>query len=64
MTNYRHGFRNVQLESHMVRGKFVTNKDFAAQGWNAASAGVAFDDCPYYATSTAEKHWKAGFRTA
>ena len=53
-------FRNVQLESHMVRGKYVTNKDFFVQGWNAASAGVPIDECPYYASSTAEKHWKAG----
>jgi ribosome modulation factor len=47
-----------------ANGKPHTNKDYYVQGWNAANAGVAVDDCPYYATSTAEKHWKAGHRSA
>lgn len=44
----------------------VTNKQLFTQGWNAAVAGRGYtiDDCPYYATSTAEKHWKAGYRSA
>lgn len=41
-----------------------TNKQYHVQGWNAANEGIAIDDCPYYESSTAEKHWKAGHRTA
>jgi len=44
-------------------GKPHTNKDFFIQGWNAADNGIAETDCPYYATSTAEKHWLKGYRS-
>ena len=56
-------FRNEQLLTK-PNGKPVTNKDYNMQGWNAAVAGIHIDDCPYYPTSTAEKHWKAGHRGA
>jgi ribosome modulation factor len=48
---------------HPMPGK-RTNKEYHGQGWNAALKGHSIDECPYYATSTAEKHWKAGFRSA
>jgi ribosome modulation factor len=41
-----------------------TNKEYEMQGWNAALAGFAAADCPYFATSTAEKYWLRGFRSA
>lgn len=41
-----------------------TDSDYRKQGMGAALAGVSIDNCPYYASSTAEKHWKAGFRSA
>ncbi|MBZ9888107.1 hypothetical protein LB559_09160 [Mesorhizobium sp. BR1-1-3] len=44
-------------------GKPNTNKDYEVQGWNAASFGVKAEDCPYYATSTAEKYWLKGHRS-
>lgn len=47
-----------------ANGKKITNKDFYIQGWNAAGAGIKIEDCPYYASSTAEQHWKAGHRSA
>ena len=47
-----------------ANGKPNTNKDFVIQGWNAALAGFQITECPYYATSTAEKHWKIGHRSA
>lgn len=47
-----------------ANGKPATNKDYHVQGWNAALNGVGIDECPYYHSSTAEKHWKAGHRTA
>lgn len=56
-------FRNEQLP-RKANGKPHTNKDFYTQGWNAALAGVAIEDCPYYPSSIAEKHWKAGHRSA
>ena len=40
-----------------------TNKDYLTQGWNAAIAGFKITDCPYYATSTAEKYWLKGFKS-
>lgn len=46
-----------------ANGKPNTNKDYELQGWNAASAGVAESECPYYATSTAEKYWLKGHRS-
>lgn len=54
-------FINQQLPPK-ANGKPATNKDFHVQGWNAAIAGLKIGDCPYYPTSTAEKHWKIGFR--
>ena len=54
-------FRNEPLPSN---GKPNTNKDYELQGWNAAEAGIAYEDCPYYATSTAEKYWKKGHKSA
>lgn len=39
-----------------------TNKEYEVQGWNAKEAGYKESDCPYYASSTAEKYWKKGFR--
>lgn len=54
-------FLNVQLPPK-ANGKPATNKDYHVQGWNAALADIASEDCPYYATSIAEKHWKAGHR--
>lgn len=45
-------------------GKPNTNKDYEIQGWNAASAGIPIEDCPYYPSSTAEKYWKKGHRSA
>lgn len=47
-----------------ANGKPHTNKDYYAQGWNAAKAGIERNACPYYATSIAEKHWKAGHKSA
>jgi ribosome modulation factor len=41
-----------------------TNREYEMQGWNAALAGFSIDDCPYYATSTAERLWKKGHRSA
>lgn len=41
-----------------------SNKEYIMQGWNAAIEGFTIDQCPYYATSTAERLWKQGFRTA
>lgn len=46
-----------------IPGK-VTNKAYEVQGWNARVAGFSAKDCPYYATSTAEKYWLRGFRAA
>jgi ribosome modulation factor len=45
-----------------IPGK-VSNKTLHMQGWNAARAGYAITQCPYYASSTAERHWLAGFRS-
>lgn len=45
-----------------IPGK-ATNKTLEMQGWNAALAGHKITDCPYYATSTAEKYWLRGFRS-
>lgn len=55
-------FQNVQL-GPKANGKPNTNKDYFAQGWEAARAGYALDECPYYPTSTAEKHWKRGHQS-
>lgn len=55
-------FINAQMPPK-ANGKPHTNKDYMVQGWNAANAGIKIDDCPYYATSTAEKHWKSGHRS-
>lgn len=41
-----------------------TNKEYFTQGWNAANLGHKIEECPYYASSIAEKHWKAGFKSA
>lgn len=41
---------------------YRTLKAYQLQGWNASQYGYKVDDCPYYATSDAEKHWKRGFR--
>lgn len=57
-------FINKPLPSPKSNGKPNTNKDYQLQGWNAAEAGVAETDCPYYATSTAEKYWLKGHRSA
>lgn len=56
-------FINAQLPPK-ANGKPHTNKDYEVQGWNAAEAGVAELDCPYIHTSTAEKHWLKGHRSA
>lgn len=42
----------------------ATNRQYEMQGWNAARAGLKASDCPYYATSTAEKYWLKGFKAA
>lgn len=55
---------NAPLPAGYNKGKPITNKQYFTQGWNAALAGFGIDECPYYATSTAEKHWKAGHRSA
>lgn len=55
-------FKNEQL-GPKANGKPNTNKDYYAQGWEAARAGYELDECPYYATSTAEKHWKLGHQS-
>jgi ribosome modulation factor len=47
-----------------ANGKPNTNKDYQVQGWNAAEAGIDAKDCPYYATSTAEKYWLKGHKSA
>ncbi|MBY3333763.1 hypothetical protein HFN71_28635 [Rhizobium laguerreae] len=47
-----------------ANGKPNTNKDYEMQGWNASLAGIPEDACPYYATSTAEKYWLKGHRSA
>lgn len=39
------------------------NKAYVMQGWNARNAGLKIEDCPYYATSTAERLWKQGFNS-
>lgn len=41
-----------------------TNKQLEMQGWNAALAGFRVDQCPYCATSTSEKYWLRGFKSA
>lgn len=41
-----------------------TNKEYVQQGWNANLLGHSIDECPYYATSPAEKLWKQGWRSA
>lgn len=46
-----------------ANGKPHTNKQFEVQGWNAKRAGFKAEDCPYYATSTAEKYWLKGFNS-
>lgn len=56
-------FINAPLPAKQ-NGKPNTNKDYETQGWNAASAGIAIEDCPYYASSTAEKYWLKGHRSA
>lgn len=53
---------NAQLPPR-TDGKPRTNKEYELQGWNAKLAGLAVEDCPYYATSTAEKLWKKGFQS-
>lgn len=45
-----------------IHGK-TSNKTLLMQGWNAAREGFSEKDCPYYATSTAEKYWLRGFRS-
>ena len=55
-------FKNEQL-GPKANGKPATNKDYFAQGWEAARAGYEVEECPYYATSTAEKHWKLGHQS-
>lgn len=54
------------LNAHLppnANGKPRTNKQFELQGWNAARHGFKVDECPYYPTSTAEKHWTRGFKS-
>ena len=41
-----------------------TNKQYEVQGWNAARFGFKIFDCPYYASSTSEKYWIKGFKSA
>jgi hypothetical protein len=53
---------NAQLPRR-ADGKPHTNKDYEVQGWNAKLGGFKIEDCPYYATSTAEKLWKKGFQS-
>ena len=62
MPNAATQFLNVQLPVR-ADGKPRTNKEYEVQGWNAALAGLSVEDCPYYATSTAEKLWKKGFQS-
>lgn len=45
-------------------GKPHTNKDYEIQGWNAFKAGIDQSQCPYYSSSTAEKYWLKGFKSA
>ena len=56
-------FLNAQLPTK-PNGKAPTNKDYQIQGWNAAKAGIAVEDCPYYYSSTAEKYWLIGHKSA
>jgi ribosome modulation factor len=39
------------------------NKAYEVQGWNAKNHGFKAEDCPYYASSTAAKHWLKGFNS-
>lgn len=55
-------FKNEPLGPR-VNGKPNTNRDYFAQGWESARAGYDLEECPYYATSTAEKHWKRGWKS-
>ncbi len=56
-------FINAPLQPR-ADGKPNRNKDYVNQGWCAAEYGIAIDDCPYIATSTAERLWKKGHRSA
>jgi ribosome modulation factor len=51
---------NAPLPANYNNGKPITNKQYFLQGWNAANAGIAREDCPYYPSSTAEKQWLKG----
>ncbi len=55
-------FTNAQLPPK-ANGKPHTNKDYQEQGWNAVRAGYDENECPYYASSTAEKYWLKGHRS-
>lgn len=55
---------NAPLPAHYNGGKPIANKQYELQGWNAAVAGFKIEDCPYYASSTAEKYWLKGFKSA
>ncbi len=39
------------------------NKEYVMQGYNARKFGFALDDCPYYASSAAEKLWIKGWNS-
>lgn len=54
---------NAPLPANYNNGKPITTKQYFLQGWNAASAGIAAADCPYYPTSAAEKAWLKGFNS-
>ena len=54
---------NAPLPSNYNNGKPITNKQYFTQGWNAKLAGFKAEDCPYYATSTAEKQWLKGWNS-
>jgi hypothetical protein len=55
---------NAPLPANYNNGKPITNKQYFTQGWNAANAGIAAVDCPYYPTSGAEKQWLKGHASA
>ncbi len=39
------------------------NKAYVMQGWNARREGIKLEECPYYASSIAEKFWKKGWNS-
>lgn len=56
-------FINKQLPPR-ADGKPRTNKEYMMQGFNAGKEGISVTECPYFASSTAEKWWIKGHKDA